>query len=110
MRAAAVTTVAGFLLFLSLDHSTLKLWDTDHFATFRSNEMGNYFAPELVTLISEFTDVLFYGEGLETIVSVTNVGERHQSLVVNGMKEDFSWNRSARRYLEIYHSVSKINT
>lgn len=76
--------MGGILLFFSLNHNTLKLWDTNHFAIFRSNEMGTYFAPELIPLMSEFTDVLYYGEGLETIVSVTNVGDRHQSLVVNG--------------------------
>ena len=76
--------MAGFLIFLSLDQNTWKLWNNDHFAIFRSNEMANFFAPELIPLMSEFTNVLYYGEGLETIVTVTNVGDRHQSLIVNG--------------------------
>jgi len=33
-----------------------------------------------------------------------------KSLMTNGMKGDFSWHRSARRYLQIYHSVLKGNT
>jgi len=32
--------------------------------------------------------------------------ESWQQLVRNGMKQDFSWNRSARQYLDVYEQAS----
>jgi len=81
---SAAAGMAGILLFLSLDQTTWKLWNNEHFAVFRSNETGNLFSPEFISLRSEFTDVLYFGEGLETIVSVTKIGEKRRNLVVNG--------------------------
>jgi starch synthase len=38
-------------------------------------------------------------------IDVFKDGEPWQRLMQNGMKEDFSWRRSARQYLEIYEAV-----
>jgi starch synthase len=38
-------------------------------------------------------------------IEVFRDGETWERLVQNGMKEDFSWDRSARAYLELYESV-----
>ena len=46
--------------------------------------MDGYVSPEMVRAASEVTDVLYYGEGLEAIISVTKVGDGDQRLQVNG--------------------------
>ena len=40
-------------------------------------------------------------------VDIFKVKKAWQSLMGNGMREDFSWERSAGQYLEIYQSVIK---
>jgi spermidine synthase len=79
-----VTGMAGFLAFFSLDHGVLKLWNKNSFAIFRNNQTEGYISPELIRAVSEVTDVLYYGEGLEAIISVTRIGNGDQRMLVNG--------------------------
>lgn len=79
-----VATAAGILVFLSLDNNSLKLWNQNHFATFRNNQTGGYISPELIRAVSEVTQVLYFGEGLEAIISVNRIGDGDQRMLVNG--------------------------
>lgn len=48
-------------------------------------------------------DALF--EAIRQAIEVYNKPSKWKTLMQNGMKEDFSWDRSARSYMEIYRSV-----
>jgi len=44
---------------------------------------------------------------IKEAVDCFRVSETWKRLMLNGMKEDFSWDRSARQYIELYRSVIK---
>jgi spermidine synthase len=75
------------LLFLALSHNAFRIWDTKYFAIFRSNQLEAFDTPEKIRDAVENTEVLFYGEGVETIVSAIKVKGGEQSFVTNGRIE-----------------------
>jgi spermidine synthase len=81
---AVVTGMTGLILFMALNRTSLTIWNQDHFATFRNNQMEGYIDPEMVRAAAAVTDVLYYSEGREAIISVTSVGDGEQRLQVNG--------------------------
>jgi spermidine synthase len=81
---SVAAAMAGFLVFFSLDHNILRLWNRNYFAIFRNNQTEGYVNPELIRAVSEATDILYYGEGLEAIISVTRIGKNEQRMLVNG--------------------------
>jgi starch synthase len=46
-------------------------------------------------------------EAIEQAVHLFSNSETWKTIMANGMKEDFSWGRSAQNYLELYRSVLK---
>ena len=75
------------LLFLALNQSTLRIWDMKYFAVFRSNQPEAFRTPEMVREAVENTDVLYYGEGVESIVSSIRIKGGEQSFITNGRIE-----------------------
>ena len=59
--------------FLAVNHDAARLWDRKYFAIFRSNQPEAFRTPEMVREAVENTDVLYYAEGVESIVSVIQV-------------------------------------
>jgi starch synthase len=55
---------------------------------------------------SEYTGAALLLE-IERAISIYHQPEVWQKLVHNGMREDFSWGRSAEQYLEIYQALGK---
>jgi spermidine synthase len=80
------TTLAAFL-FLVFSHNGLRIWETKYFAIFRSNELGAFATPEKIRDALENTDVLYYGEGIEAVVSSVKVKGGEQDFVTNGRTE-----------------------
>jgi spermidine synthase len=77
----------GLLLFLGFNQSTFRIWDMRYFAIFRSNQPEAFRTPEMVREAIENTDVLYYGEGIETIVSTIKIKGGEQSFITNGRIE-----------------------
>ena len=75
------------LAFLALNHSSLRLWDTNYFAIFRSNQPEAFRTPETVREAVDNTDVLYYAEGIESIVSAIKIKGGEQSFLTNGRVE-----------------------
>jgi spermidine synthase len=75
------------LLFLALNHNAFRIWDTKYFAIFRSNQLEAFDTPEKIRDAVENTDVLFYAEGVETIVSAIKVKGGEESFITNGRIE-----------------------
>jgi spermidine synthase len=75
------------LLFLALNQSAFRIWDMKYFAIFRSNQLEAFDTPEKIRDAVENTDVLYYAEGIESIVSVIKVKGGEQSFLTNGRVE-----------------------
>lgn len=75
------------LLLLGLDQNAFRIWDKKYFAVFRSNVLGAFDNPEKAKYAIENTDVLYYAEGTESIVSSYRVKDGEQSFLANGRTE-----------------------
>ena len=82
--AAAGLTLAGLLV---LAVWPLRIWDTSYLAMFRSNQPEAFATPAMVREAVENTDVLYYAEGVESIVSVVRVKGGAQAFITNGRVE-----------------------
>ena len=82
----AIPTLA-VIAFLAVNHDAVRMWDRRYFAIFRSNQPEAFRTPELVREAVENTDVLFYSEGVESIVSVIRVKGGEQAFITNGRVE-----------------------
>lgn len=78
---------AAALLFLALNQNGLRIWDMKYFAIFRNNQPGAFRTPEMIREAVENTDVLYYGEGIESIVSAIKIKGGEQSFITNGRIE-----------------------
>jgi spermidine synthase len=67
--------------------TALKVWDTSYFAIFRSNQPDAFATPEMVREAVENTDVLYYAEGVESIVSVIQLKGGEPAFLTNGRVE-----------------------
>lgn len=77
----------GALVFLALNQSAFRIWDMKYFAIFRSNQLEAFDTPEKIRDAVENTEVLYYAEGLESIVSAIKVKGGEQSFLTNGRVE-----------------------
>jgi spermidine synthase len=78
---------AAAVLFLALNQNALRIWDMKYFAIFRNNQPEAFRTPEMVREAVENTDVLYYGEGVEAIVSSIKIKGGEQSFITNGRIE-----------------------
>ncbi|MFI5183958.1 MAG: fused MFS/spermidine synthase [Vicinamibacteria bacterium] len=102
--AAAVTTATlAALAFLAANPAILRIWDTNYFAIFRSNQPEAFGTPEMVREAVENTDVLYYAEGVESIVSVIRIKGGEQSFVTNGRVEASSHLQAQQVQLTLGH-------
>jgi spermidine synthase len=87
LGASTAVLILAALAFLALNHTALRLWDTKYFAIFRSNQPEAFRTPEMVREAVENTDVLYYAEGIESIVSSIKIKGGEQSFLTNGRVE-----------------------
>ena len=87
LPAAVAAAALGAVAFLAVNHDALRMWDRDYFAIFRSNQPEAFSTPEKVREAVENTDVLYYAEGVESIVSVIKVKGGEQAFLTNGRVE-----------------------
>ncbi len=87
LQAAAATFSLATIAFLALNPNTGRMWDRKYFAIFRSNQPEAFATPEMVREAVENTDVLYYAEGIESIVSVIRVKGGEQAFITNGRVE-----------------------
>lgn len=75
------------LLFLGINHDALKIWDLNYFAIYRSNQPEAFDTNDKIKDAVENTDVLYYAEGVEAIVSSIKVKGGYQAFITNGRVE-----------------------
>lgn len=84
---AAATLTLAVLVVLVARPGGVRFWDTKYLAIFRSNQPEAFATPEMVREAAENTDVLYYAEGAESIVSVIRVKGAEQAFLTNGRVE-----------------------
>ncbi len=87
LNMGVATLPLATLAFLALNQTALRIWDMKYFAIFRSNQPEAFRTPDMVREAVENTDVLYYAEGIESIVSVIKVKGGEQSFLTNGRTE-----------------------
>jgi len=85
LLAPSITLAA--LLFLAFSHNGLRIWEMKYFAIFRSNQLEAFDTPEKIRDALENTDVLYYAEGIEAVVSSVKVKGGEQTFATNGRTE-----------------------
>lgn len=77
---------AAVLTMLILAPDLWKIWDTKWLAVYKTNELEAYYTPEILRNLRNSTDVLYYAEGSEAIVSAVRSGD-YQGFITNGRTE-----------------------
>lgn len=86
--SGAAAVVTGLAIgFLAISPDSARLWDRKYFAIYRSNQPQAFATPEMVREAIENTDVLYYSEGAESIVSVIQVKGGEKAFITNGRVE-----------------------
>lgn len=75
------------ILTLGVNPDIWRMWDRKYFAIFRNNQPEAFRTPELIRENLLNTDVLYYAEGVEAIVSAIKIRGGDQSFIVNGRTE-----------------------
>lgn len=104
--AASTTVIIGVL---ALNPNAARLWDQRYFAIFRSNQPEAFSSPEKVREAVENTDVLYYAEGTEAIVSVIKVKGGEQAFLTNGRVEASSHLQAQQLQLTLGHLPMLLN-
>lgn len=82
--AVALPCIA--LLSVVVFPNSWKLWNNKWFAVYKANEMEGHVTPQMLKAMMEQTEVLYYGEGVEAIVSSVRTGT-YQGFITNGRTE-----------------------
>ena len=87
LPGAAAALALVIIAVLAFNPEVARMWDQRYFAIFRSNQPEAFSSPEKVLEAVENTDVLYYAEGAEAIVSVIRVKGGEQAFITNGRVE-----------------------
>lgn len=87
LPAGVATATLAVIAVLALNPDAARIWDRKYFAVFRSNQPEAFSTPDKVREAVENTDVLYYAEGVESIVSVIRVKGGEQAFLTNGRVE-----------------------
>lgn len=83
--------VAAFALavvaLLAINPDVARMWDRKYLAMFRSNQPEAFRTSEMIQEAMDNTDVLYYAEGVESIVSVVRIKGGEQAFITNGRVE-----------------------
>lgn len=91
------------LVFLAVDQKSFRVWDPKYFAIFRSNQLDVFSTPEKIEDALQNTEVLYYGEGAESVVSSIKVKGGEQSFVTNGRVEASSHLQGQQHLFALSH-------
>jgi spermidine synthase len=84
-RLVLLATVTA-LAWLSTFPGTWKLWDSAWLAVYKTNEIEPYYTRDVLRTMMRNTEVLYYGEGSEAVVSAVRSGN-YQGFITNGRTE-----------------------
>ena len=79
--------VTAAIIFLAVNPDAFRMWNTKYFAIFRANQPEIFRTPEMVSEALANTEVLYYQEGVEAIVSAIKIKGGDQAFITNGRVE-----------------------
>ena len=100
---AAPALTAAAILFLALNPGAWRMWETKYFAIYRTNDPEPFRTPEKVREAIENTEVLYYAEGVEAIVSSIRVKGGYQAFLTNGRVEASTHNEGLQCQYTLGH-------
>ncbi len=103
-----VSATAAAILLLVFNPEIWKLWDRKYYGVYQSNHPEMYSTPEKAREILENTDVLYYGEGIQAIVSSIQAGEA-QFFITNGRVEASNSNEGMQCQYTLGHLPMLLN-
>ncbi|MEK6776201.1 MAG: fused MFS/spermidine synthase [bacterium] len=94
----------ALILFLASHPAAWRMWDTKYFAIYRTNQPEAFRTPEMVREAIDNTDVLYYAEGVQAIVSSIKIkGGGHQAFLTNGRVEASTHNEGLQCQYTLGH-------
>jgi spermidine synthase len=96
------------ILVLVFNPDIWKLWDTKYYAIYQSNHPEMYSTPEKIREAMENNDVLYYGEGVQAIVSSIQAGET-RFFITNGRVEASNANKDMQCQYTLGHLPMLLN-
>jgi len=99
----AAALALALIIFLGANRTSLRIWDQKYFAVFRSNQLEAFSSPDRIRDAMENTQVLYYGEGSESIVSSIKVKGGEQSFITNGRVEASSHLQGQQNMFALSH-------
>ncbi len=75
------------LVFLAINSSSLRMWDIRYFALFQTSQSEVFRTPDMAKSAFRNAEVLYYGEGVEAIVSSVRIKGGTQGFITNGRVE-----------------------
>ena len=96
------------VLVLVFNPGIWELWDSKFYAIYQSNHPEMYGTPEKVREAMENNDVLYYGEGVQAIVSSVKAGEA-QYFITNGRVEASNSNEGMQCQYTLGHLPMLLN-
>ena len=109
LPAAASALALAIIAVLALNPEVARMWDQRYFAIFRSNQPEAFSTPEKVLEAVENTEVLYYAEGAEAIVSVIRVKGGEQAFLTNGRVEASSHLQAQQLQFTLGHLPMLLN-
>jgi spermidine synthase len=93
---------------LIMNPTPWKLWDTKYYAVYQSNNPEMYSTPDKVKEVLENTDILYYGEGIQAIISSLKAGAA-QFFITNGRVEASNSNEGMQCQYTLGHLPMLLN-
>jgi spermidine synthase len=87
LSAAAAALTAASVLFFILNQRELRLWDANYFFFYQSSVPQEFDSPKKIQERLADVDLLYYGEGVESIVSSFKAHGGYQYFLTNGRTE-----------------------
>ena len=103
LRWTAAAVAAAAILFLTANPDAWRMWETKYFAIYRTNQPEAFRTPGMIREAIENTDVLYYAEGVQAIVSSIKVKGGYQAFLTNGRVEASTHNEGLQCQYTLGH-------
>ncbi len=77
----------GLVFFFIVNRDDLRIWDTNYFAVYQSTHPEDFDSREKILSRLSQVEILYYGEGVESIVSSLKTADGNQIFMTNGRVE-----------------------
>lgn len=87
LKLSALGLGLVLVLFFIVDRDDLRIWDTNYFAVYQSTHPEGFDTQEKIQRSLSQVELLYYGEGVESIVSSFKTADGNQIFMTNGRVE-----------------------